>query len=856
MAAVKTAADPKRRADFLDSMEEEMRRVSEHLERRERRLGLKGRRSGEIMNGYSFSEGSGAEAGARRRRINHYPRQLRHSEDSSSSGSPDTRSPSPAWPGLGRRSAPPAPSLLYEQLPANTRTGEPETASPAARERWGSRGSQHDDPELMKLKKSATGSRSYRAASSSPLHKLKSPPPPVAPKPKSRRSPGPPSPRLRAASAPPSQRPDSRREVSKVTLNERKESCEPAETSQVSASPPAVEETPVMEDMMESLESEPTPVPLPDHTPSPTLTPEPSEPLVIHQQQWEQSRAPDTLFPAPLTSLEVKETQGRDSTASPGIIEISGSFSFDKRRTADRRVERSVSPIAEETEAREKEGGMVIDVVEPPDVESALLEAMMEGGGEGEGEEWEGMEGQRQVEEMEADRDQNGEVEVRGEGERVAGEDIGGEGEEEGEGEQVREVEVGGEGEREIEEREQCTDPAEDGFGPEECKEGGSDLVEEGWELAPSETHMTLTSDIPQPSPDTELQTGPVTDHLTSDLRRSPLDLTSDPQEPEIKSLPLMFPAAGRRGGTSPGQRSRRSHDEVSLMVQDLQLQLREKEEELGRQRRAAERDAREREELVSRLTRESQKLERERWELLKRARDGAERSLSLRTQLDLKENQLRALQADLSRTRDEMISVKSANTSLRALLSELRAPKPSKDVGVQVSVEGGTLRRNHSMELAVQELARRPSSDTFEREVDFRASTTNLDRGTHHRISSCSTMSEGWPMTQGTWERHSAHWERHSAHWEREQSVASVASSQYSREDTPTHSPHLGKKFKKKKGPLFGKLRKSTGKRGSTPTIIGETRECCRPTSLKGYVISQCNDIPDRVGSCFLVWL
>ena len=85
MAAVKTATDPKRRSDFLDTMEEEMRRVSEHLERRERRLGLKGRRSmaGEIVNGYSFSEGSGAEAGARRRRINHYPRQLRPSEEGS-----------------------------------------------------------------------------------------------------------------------------------------------------------------------------------------------------------------------------------------------------------------------------------------------------------------------------------------------------------------------------------------------------------------------------------------------------------------------------------------------------------------------------------------------------------------------------------------------------------------------------------------------------------------------------------------------------------------------------------------------------------------------------------------------------
>ena len=833
MAAVKTAADPKRRSDFLDTMEEEMRRVSEHLERRERRLGLKGRRSGEIMNGYSFSEGSGAEAGARRRRINRYPRQLRNSEDRSSSGSPDTRSPSP---GLGRRSAPPAPSLFCEQLPANNRkTEEPETASPAARERWGSSESQRHDPDLMKLKKSgheAAGNRSQRAASSSPLRKLKSPPPPVAPKPKSRHSPGPPGPRPRAASAPPSQRPKHRRGDN--TVNEG-EMCEPSETAQVSASPPAVEEEAVMKDMTEILESEPTPVPLPDHSPSPTLTPEPSEPLIIHQQQWEDSVAPDTLSPAPSTSLEVKETRERNVTVSPGIIEISGSFSFDKRRTADRRVERSVSPIAEETEAREKEGGVVDEVVEwvePPDVESALLEAMMEGGerekegkGEGEGKE----EGEEEVEEkMEVERQEEGEGEVGREEERVVEEKLGEEGEEEGEGEQVGVAEEVGEGELEVEVEHGTNPMTVTECEPLECEEGGNDMVEEGFpgDWTQRGAHMTTTTDIPLHSPDVDPQTGPVVDDPTSDLQRPPVeDLTSDPQGPEIKSLPLMLPAAGRRGGSSPSQRPRRSHEEVSLMVHELQLQLREKEEELGRQRRAAERDAKEREELVSRLTKESQKLERERWELLKRARDGAERSLSLRTQLDLKENQLRSLQADLSRTRDEMMSVKSANTSLRALLSELRAPKPSKDVGVQVSIEGGTLRRNHSMELAVQELARRPSSDTFERDIDFRASTTNLDRGTHHRISSCSTMSEGWPMTQGSWERHSAHWERHSAHWEREQSMASIASSQHSREGTPTHSPHPMKKFKKKRGPLLGKLRKSTGKRGSTPTILGETR-------------------------------
>ena len=66
----------------------------------------------------------------------------------------------------------------------------------------------------------------------------------------------------------------------------------------------------------------------------------------------------------------------------------------------------------------------------------------------------------------------------------------------------------------------------------------------------------------------------------------------------------------------------------------------------------------------------------------------------------------------------------------------------------------------------------------------------------------------------------------------EREQSVTSISSSQYDqpgrgcREETPGGSPQPGKKMKKKKAHLFGKLRKSTGKRGSTPTIIGRPVE------------------------------
>ena len=729
MAAVKTGTDPKRRADFLDTMEEEMRRVSEHLERRERRLGLKYRRSnaGEVMNGYSisssFSEGSGAEAGARRRRINHYPRTWKKNDEEEGSSS-DTRSPSPA-----PRSAPPdrSPPRFSEQLPPTGHSdgvSSAERASPAASRSthvvWSSRrrpGSCGEDVKTAEeqIKHVTTGNRDRRSTSSSPL---RSPPPPVAPKPRSRGSPGPH--RDRAGSAPPATRPS----LVISSIRERKAEGKVGE--------PAA----VMEECAELLETGPTPVPIEisDAPNSPSLTPEPSEPLlVVHQTVREHSGTPEsgcsTLSPCPSTPvavLEVSETHGKEA-ASPGIIEISGHFSFAKKRTIERRGEegeaREGGLERVEEEEEEEEGR------EGEEVASALLEAMMEE-------------------------------------------------------------------EEEEEEEEECV---EQGAGLQQSSDLSTE--ETAVETAPQGSNDDIT---PQNSTPQE-----------PEKEQSP-----DPQGLEVKTLQFMSPARGRK--VSPVQQRR--NQELDLAVRELQLQLREKEEDVGRQRRAAEREARERGEQVERLEREAQKWEKEKWELLKRARDGAERALSLQTQLGVKETQLRSLQADLGRTRDEMMSVKSANTSLRALLSELRAPKPTKDVGVQASLGPGTLRRNTSMELAVEDFSR-PSSRDLERGVDFRASTTNLDRGANHRISNCSAMSEGWSMTQGAWDRS-------SERWDREQSVTSVASSRYdpgSMEGTPSQSPHSGRRGKKKRGPLFGKLKRSTGKRGSTPTILGECNTSIR---------------------------
>lgn len=148
--------------------------------------------------------------------------------------------------------------------------------------------------------------------------------------------------------------------------------------------------------------------------------------------------------------------------------------------------------------------------------------------------------------------------------------------------------------------------------------------------------------------------------------------------------------------------------ESIALLVKGLQIQLREKEQDLARLQRQKERELKDRDEKAKKLAHEAKKIEREKWELLKRARDAAERSLHLRTQLDMKEESLRGVQGELDRTRDELVSVKSANTSLRALLGDLRAAGPSVDVAVQVDMSTASLRRNRSIELAfTQEIGR-----------------------------------------------------------------------------------------------------------------------------------------------------
>ncbi len=225
-------------------------------------------------------------------------------------------------------------------------------------------------------------------------------------------------------------------------------------------------------------------------------------------------------------------------------------------------------------------------------------------------------------------------------------------------------------------------------------------------------------------------------------------------------------------------------------VVKDLRTRLKETEEKTNVMQRNHESELKERDEQIKKLNKEGHKLEREKWELLKRARDGAERSLHLRTQLELKEGTLRAAQVDLERARDELISVKSANTGLRALLSELRAPKSSIDVGTQVDLPlGGTLRRNPSIELALTQ--------------GIEDQDSGFERSTEHRMST-STFGDGM-----------------SDQLERTTSIDSSLFERESRESTPLATPTSpDKKGRKKRGYLFGRMRRSSGKRGSTPSV------------------------------------
>lgn len=119
-------------------------------------------------------------------------------------------------------------------------------------------------------------------------------------------------------------------------------------------------------------------------------------------------------------------------------------------------------------------------------------------------------------------------------------------------------------------------------------------------------------------------------------------------------------------------------------LIEKLEKKLKEKEQEMKDIRVQYARELRSKEEKMKKLTKDNNRIEKEKWELLKRAREAAERSVNLRTKLDLHESTLRTSQGELERASDELAAVKSANTSLRLLVNELRAPKDKMHAAVQ----------------------------------------------------------------------------------------------------------------------------------------------------------------------------
>ena len=100
----------------------------------------------------------------------------------------------------------------------------------------------------------------------------------------------------------------------------------------------------------------------------------------------------------------------------------------------------------------------------------------------------------------------------------------------------------------------------------------------------------------------------------------------------------------------------------LSRVIEQLQIQLREKEKDIDSLQTQHLMELKVREERIKKLSRQNARLEREKWDLLKRAREAAERSVSLRTKMDLQDGSLRSMQVEMDRTRDEMSSVKAAN--------------------------------------------------------------------------------------------------------------------------------------------------------------------------------------------------
>ena len=116
-----------------------------------------------------------------------------------------------------------------------------------------------------------------------------------------------------------------------------------------------------------------------------------------------------------------------------------------------------------------------------------------------------------------------------------------------------------------------------------------------------------------------------------------------------------------------------KARSEMLQVIEESREQLREKDNDLMLLQERMHVEVKVREERIKKLMRQHARSEKEKWDLLKKAREAAERSVHMRTKLDLNENQMRSTIIELDRVNDELSSVKAANKSLRLMVSDLR---------------------------------------------------------------------------------------------------------------------------------------------------------------------------------------
>ena len=134
-----------------------------------------------------------------------------------------------------------------------------------------------------------------------------------------------------------------------------------------------------------------------------------------------------------------------------------------------------------------------------------------------------------------------------------------------------------------------------------------------------------------------------------------------------------------------------KERSEMIGIINDLKEQLREKEKAMTLLQERMHVEVKVREERIKKVLKQHTRLEKEKWDLLKKAREAAERSVNLRTKLELNETQLRSSIVELDRVNDELSSVKAANKSLRLMVSDLRNKAPIVEATTQTEVSSYT---------------------------------------------------------------------------------------------------------------------------------------------------------------------